>query len=335
MKLGSAALVALLTAACTGTPSSGPVVPEGPASSSSSVSVPAVVTQPVDCPSDTSVFSHVVTDRYPPVSGSARWIVPGDPTGGVACVSQQRTELTGAGLRRVVDLLNGLERMLPGSYSCPMDTGRSMTLFFDYGARGTQLVTISLTGCTAASNGTTTGWLDPPSRRLLLRLASALPMRVKHPGVQRIAVTGSLTASTASVTDHEGSCGYRDGTFTMQTDPMRLGGGPAVARLSITIPGFTGVGRYSATTPRQEYGRSPVYLATGRDTASGNATSRFGATSGHVTITSVTPIDTPRRRATIEGTLRALLRQRYGGAGEISVQGSWRCTTGGFPGLSA
>ena len=281
------------------------------------------------------MFSHVVTDRYPPVSGSTRWIVPGDPTGGVACVSQQRTELTGASLRRVVDLLNGLKRMLPGSYSCPMDTGRSMALFFDYGARSTQLVRISLSGCTTASNGTTTGWLDPPSRRLLLRLVSPLPMRVKHPGVQRIAVTGSLTASTATVTDHEGRCGYEDGTFTLQTDPMRLDGGPAVARLSVTIPDFTGVGRYSATTPRQEYGRSPVYLMTGRDTASGSASSQFGAAAGHVTITSVTPVDTPRRRATIEGMVHALLRERSGGGGEISVQGSWRCTTGGFPGLSA
>jgi hypothetical protein len=333
MKLRSIALVALFTVACTGTPSSRPVVREGPASSSS-VSVPAVVTQPVDCPSDTSVFSHVVTNRYPPVSGSARWIVPGDPTGGVACVSQQRTELTGAGLRRVVDLLNGLRRMLPGSYSCPMDTGRTMALFFDYGARGTQLVRVSLSGCTTASNGTTTGWLDPPSRRLLQRSVSPLPMRVKHPGAQRFAVTGSLTASTASVTAHEGSCGYRDGTFTMQTDAMRLGGGPAVARLSVTLSGFSGVGRYSARTPRQEYGRSPVYLATGRDTASGTATSEFGATAGHVTITSVTPLDTPRRRAIVEGTVRALLRQRYQGHGEVSVEGSWRCTTGGFPGLS-
>jgi hypothetical protein len=160
-------------------------------------------------------------------------------------------------------------------------------------------------------------------------------MRVKRPGVQRFAVTGSLTASTAIVTDHEGSCGYRDGTFTLQTDPMRLGGGPAVARLSVTLSAFTGVGRYSATTPRQEYGRSPVYLATGRDTASGIAMSQFGAAAGHVTITSVTPLDTPRRRATIEGTLRATLRQRFEGSGEISVQGSWRCTTGGFPGLSS
>jgi hypothetical protein len=326
MKLRSVALVALLTA-CTGTSNSGSVVPEGPASSSSGVPVPAVLTQPVDCPSDASVFSHVVTNRYPPVSGSARWIVPGDPTGGVACVSQQRTELIGASLRSVVDLLNGLKRMLPGSSFCPMDTGRSMALFFDYGARAVQFVRISLSGCTTASNGTTTGWLDPPSRRLLLRSVSPLPMRVKHPGVQRFVVAGSLAASTASVTEFDGYCSYRDGTFTLQTDPMRLGGGPAVARLSVTIPGFTGVGRYSGTTPRREYGRTPVYLTTGRDTASGAATSEFGASTGHVTINSVTPLDTPRRRAIIEGTLRALLRQRYQGHGEISVQGSWRCTT--------
>jgi hypothetical protein len=276
-----------------------------------------------------------VTMRYPPVHGSARQMVPGDPTVAVACASPRRTEITGAGLRRVVDLLNGLKRMLPGSYSCPLDTGRYLALFFDYGSGAIQLVRISLSGCTTASNGTTTGWLDPPSRRVFLRLASPLPMRVRHPGFQRFTVTGTLAARTSSVTVHEaGSCGYRDGTFTLQTDPMRLGGGPAVARLSVTLPGFAGVGRYSATIPRQEYGRSPVYLTTARDSASGSATSQFGATTGHVTVTSVVPVDTPRRRATVEGTVRATLQQRSQGDGEITVQGSWRCTTGGFPGLS-
>ena len=333
MKLRSIALAALLTAACTGTSSSALVVPEGPASATSSV--PAMVAQPASCPAAASLFSPAVTMRYPPVHGSARRIVPGDPIVAVACDALRRTELTGSGLRRLVDLLNGLQRMLPGSYFCPLDTGRYLALFFDYGSGAIQLVRISLSGCTTASNGTTTGWLDPPARMVLLRSTSPAPMRVTDPGFERFAVTGTLAASTSSVTVHEaGHCDYRDGTFTLQTDPMRLGGGPAVARLSVTIPGFAGVGRYSGTTPRQEYGRTPVYLTTARDTASGAATSQFGATSGHVTITSVTPVDTPRRRATVEGTVRAILQQRSQGDGEILVRGSWRCTTGGFPGLS-
>ena len=160
---------------------------------------------------------------------------------------------------------------------------------------------------------------------------SSPPPGVIDHAFQRFAVKGSLAASTDSVAIHDGSCSYSNGTFSLWTDPMLLGGGPAVVRVSVSIPDFVGAGRYSATTPLQQYRRTPVYLTTARDGASGAATSQYGATKGYVVIASVTPMGTPRRRATVEGTLKATLRQRYLGNGVISVRGSFRCEVGGWP----
>jgi hypothetical protein len=192
------------------------------------------------------------------------------------------------------------------------------------------LALATLSGFTATAPPTS-GSTSPAQPSSSSASSSPLPRGAAAPGFERFTVKGSLTASTVSVTDSEGRCSYSDGTFSLQTDPMLLGHGEAVARLSVTVLGFKGAGRYNATMPLQQYRRTPLYLTTARDTASGAATSEYGAATGHVTITSVTPLDTPRRRATVEGTLRAILRQRGEGNGAISAQGSWRCTIGEWP----
>jgi hypothetical protein len=168
----TAVLVAILAAACTGTPGSRLAAPESPDTPSTGVPAPAAVAEPTVCPTEAALFSHAVTNRYPPVPGSARWIVPGEPTVVVVCESQQRTEVTGSRLRRIVDLLNGLRRMQPGSYFCAIDVGPHQALFFNYELGAVQLVTMRVGGCSTASNGERTGWLDRPTRRVLEGLPS-------------------------------------------------------------------------------------------------------------------------------------------------------------------
>jgi hypothetical protein len=102
---------------------------------------------------------------YP--AGPSSVMVPGTPTGALVCrfnglngaprlgLARSAT-LTGPALAQLVSALNGLHGSMPsGPINCPMDDGATDTVLFHYAdATSPVQVSIALTGCAAASNGT-------------------------------------------------------------------------------------------------------------------------------------------------------------------------------------
>ncbi len=86
-----------------------------------------------------------------------------------------------------------------------------------------------------------------------------------------LTISGALHATTRQTAVLEGGCGYRPNrTIIYGGDPLRLGGGPAVARVEFFIRRYRGPGRYDATAPAP-YGRTAVQVVTGRNAATGTA----------------------------------------------------------------
>ena len=122
---GRHALVGLLLVACTGSgTTSGPSVPvvDG------TPTAPEIAALPEHCPSE-------LPGRLPghAIPGVVTRVVPGAPTALVICLASERRQITGPQVERLVQALNALNHVPPGTiYACPADVGPTYALFFDY-----------------------------------------------------------------------------------------------------------------------------------------------------------------------------------------------------------
>jgi hypothetical protein len=157
-------MVALLLVACTGSgTTSGPSVPvvDG------TPTAPAVAALPEHCPSELpgGLPRHAIP-------GVATRLVPGAPTALVICLASERTQITGPKVERLVQALNALNHVPPGTvYACPADFGPTFALFFDYPDGDRLLVLVSASGCRFATNGQLSAHTDPKLLRTLRSLA--------------------------------------------------------------------------------------------------------------------------------------------------------------------
>jgi hypothetical protein len=113
------------------------------------------------------------TNTFPAAAGSA--VVPGAPTIAAVCryaglndahpntIARSAT-VTGAELDQLVSGLNAARPFPPGARNCPADLGLYDLIVFGYPAAGPVDVRISMSGCTAVTNGHQT--LSPDSGAL-------------------------------------------------------------------------------------------------------------------------------------------------------------------------
>jgi len=89
----------------------------------------------------------------------------------------------------------------------------------------------------------------------------------------RLAISGAFHTTSARLVARDESCGFRTKARILgyMSNAMRIGPGPAVARMEFTIPHYRGRGRYDARMPAP-YSRTTVQVVTGRDGATGVAT---------------------------------------------------------------
>lgn len=107
------------------------------------------------------------------------------------------------------------------------------------------------------------------------------------------------------------------------SDAMRIGRGPAVARVELSIPHYRGRGRYDARIPAP-HGRTAVQVVTGRNAATGVASGFYVATSGSVTVVQSENVGRLRHSGSVSGTVHAKLRLQRGSK-RLRLEGSWHC----------
>lgn len=146
-------IVAVAVAGCTHTSLVGTTTQ---AATSSTPSVSLLSPQPKDCPSERR-FPSIA--HHQNVIGTARQLVPGEPSVLVLCVPGRRIVVKRLG--GFVDELNALERVTPNTdYSCPLNAGPTYGLFFDYSDGDVLLVTKDMGGCGFFCNGSRVTFTD-------------------------------------------------------------------------------------------------------------------------------------------------------------------------------
>jgi hypothetical protein len=161
--------------------------------------------------------------------------------------------------------------------------------------------------------------LDPvaPCPAGLARSPHAAPLRLD----------GALHASSArSLAFDYPACGYRSASHRLlfSSSTMHLTGA-AVVRVSFTLHGYHGIGRYSATRPRVAYGRTPVQASTARNASTGAASAFFLARGGSVSIAYTHDIDRRGRYGFLAGTVQATLVDARSHR-VATLSGSWECS---------
>jgi len=165
---------------------------------------------------------------------------------------------------------------------------------------------------------------DAGTAALLLLAALLVAGLAGAAGSSRLAITGSIRTSSARAVAHEEACASRPNHVVIYaSDPMRLGKGPSVARVSFYIRRFRGRGRYPATTPGP-HRRTAVLVSTARNAATGAATGFYVARSGTITVSQAHAVGRAGHSGSVSGVVHALL-QRSTGAKPIRVDGTWRC----------
>jgi hypothetical protein len=142
----------------------------------------------------------------------------------------------------------------------------------------------------------------------------------------RLVVSGAFHTTSARALDgHNEACGFRRTARTLiyQSDSMRIGRGPAVARVGFRIPGYRGRGRYDARIPAP-YSRTAVQVVTGRNATTGVASGFYIATSGRLTVTLSKNVGLVGRSGSVSGTVDAKLRLQRGSK-RLRLVGSWHC----------
>ena len=103
---------------------------------------------------------------------------------------------------------------------------------------------------------------------------------------------------------------------------MRIGRGPAVARVEIFLPHYRDRGRYDARI-FAPYGRTAVQVVTGSNATTG-AGGFYSATSGSVTVVQSKNVGRPWHSGSVSGTVHAKLRPK-GSSKRLRLDGSWHC----------
>jgi len=82
----------------------------------------------------------------------------------------------------------------------------------------------------------------------------------------RLVISGAFHTTSARLVARDESCGFRTKARILgyMSNAMRIGRGPAVARVEFTIPHYRGRGRYDARIP-EPYSRTAVQVVTGRN----------------------------------------------------------------------
>jgi len=142
----------------------------------------------------------------------------------------------------------------------------------------------------------------------------------------RLVISGAFhTTSARAVTSSDEGCGFRIKTRTLvyESEALRIGRGPAVARVEFFVPHYRGRGRYDARTPAP-YGRTAVQVVTARNAATGAASGFYIATSGSVSVAQSKNVGRLGRSGSLAGTVHVRLRLQRGSR-RLRLYGSWRC----------
>jgi hypothetical protein len=142
----------------------------------------------------------------------------------------------------------------------------------------------------------------------------------------RLAISGAFqTTSARAVTSGEESCGFRTKARVLiyQSEALRVGRGPAVARVEFLIPHYRGRGRYDPRVPAP-YSRTAVQVVTGRNATTGVASGFYIATSGSVSVEESKNVGRLGHSGAVAGTVHARLRLQRGSK-RLRLDGSWHC----------
>jgi hypothetical protein len=142
----------------------------------------------------------------------------------------------------------------------------------------------------------------------------------------RLVIAGAFhTTSARAPVAHDEACGFKTKARVLGylSDAMRIGRGPAVARVEFTIPHYRGRGRYDARIPAP-YSRTAVQVVTGRNAATGVASGFYIATSGSVTVVHSKNVGRPWHSGSVSGTVHAKLRLQRGSK-RLRLDGNWHC----------
>jgi hypothetical protein len=132
------------------------------------------------------------------------------------------------------------------------------------------------------------------------------------------------TTSERAVDWSDEGCGYRpNGTLLYGSNALRIGRGPAVARVDFFIRHYRGPVKYDARG-LAPYGRTTVQVVTARTAATGAASGFYIATSGNVTILQAKNVGRRGHKGFASGTVRARLRL-MGGSRRLRLAGTWHC----------
>jgi hypothetical protein len=145
-----------------------------------------------------------------------------------------------------------------------------------------------------------------------------------HAPQTRFTLTGSFQAVSTRTRAHEEGCAHRStGQLIYESDPIRLGRGPAVARVEFFVRRYRGARPYAATLPAPYY-RTAVQVVTGRSAATGVASGFYVASSGRLWIRHAENVGRDGQTGWLEGTVRATLHV-WRGDGRLRLAGHWRC----------
>jgi hypothetical protein len=141
----------------------------------------------------------------------------------------------------------------------------------------------------------------------------------------RLTIRGAFhTTSAQAVRGTFEDCGYRSThTLIYESKALRIGRGPAVARVEFFIPGYRGPRRYNATAPAP-YHRTAVQVVTGRNATTGIASGFYIAKSGSIAVIRARNVGRRGHEGSVSGTVHATLRLQ-GGTRRLRLDGSWHC----------
>jgi hypothetical protein len=144
-------------------------------------------------------------------------------------------------------------------------------------------------------------------------------------GQTRLVISGAFHTTSARVDSYDEGCGFRTKARLLiyQSDALRIGRGPAVARVEFLIPHFRGRGRYDARIPAP-YSRTAVQVVTGRNATTGVGSGFYIARSGTVAVSQVKNVGQLGRSGSVSGTVHAGLRLQRG-TRRLRLDGTWHC----------
>jgi hypothetical protein len=140
-----------------------------------------------------------------------------------------------------------------------------------------------------------------------------------------LVISGAFqTTSAMAVSSNEDGCGLRRSrTLIYESEALRIGRGPAVARVEFFIPHYRGSRRYDARASAP-YGRTAVQVVTGRNATTGIASGFYIATSGSVNVLRAEDVGRRGHSASVSGTVHAKFRLQRGSQ-RLHVDGGWHC----------